>query len=349
MPVLAVLTSGGDAPGMNAAVVTAAKVGAAAGWTVLGVREGYEGLMAGDFTELRPGEVGRAWKDGGTFLGSARSAAFRTAEGRARAAEKLAGVDALIVVGGNGSLTGAHRLAVEHGVRVVGVPASIDHDIACTGAAIGVDTALNTIVEAADRVSDTARSHRRVFVMEVMGRECGYLAMAAAIAAAADAVAFREQGRSEDELVADLHAAVRRAFGGGRRRVLAIKAEGVAVPTARLVERLGERLAADGLSVDVRGIVLGHLVRGGAPSFRDRLVAGRLTHAAVRAAMDGAGDVMVGWEPPDPDGRETVDPKVRLFDLATVLERTRALLDGTHPVTRARVRMLQAVQGILPL
>lgn len=351
MPKLAVLTSGGDAPGMNTAVATVVKVATARGLEVLGVERGYEGLIAGRLRTLRPADVDGWWHRGGTELGSARSAGFRTAAGRAAAAGHLAGIDGLVVIGGNGSLAGAQLLATEHGVPLVGVPASIDHDIACTGAAIGVDTALNTIVEACDRISDTARSHRRVFIVEVMGRECGYLAMAGAIATAADAVIFREQGKTEDELVDGLRAVLRASFAPERHkgRVLILKAEGVDVPTARICARLEDHVAEDAPGVNVRYVVLGHTVRGGAPSFRDRLVAGRLAHAAVHALLDGQAGGMVGWTDGEPSGAPTRDPKVHITPLHTVLSETQRLLDGSHPTTRGRLRMLEAVQGVLPL
>ncbi len=351
MKSLAILTSGGDAPGMNTAVVSATKVATAAGWRVLGVRDGYEGLLDGRLTTLHPAEVDEHWHRGGTFLGSSRSDRFRTPEGRALAARRLSGVDALVVIGGNGSLAGAQALHAETGVKVVGLPASIDHDIACTGHAIGVDTALNTITEACDRISDTARSHRRVFIVEVMGRDCGYLAMASAIATMADAVVFREQGKSEDQLVGELRVIIQQAFSAarGKRRVLILKAEGVEVPTERLAARLKETLADDADGVSLRYSVLGHMVRGGPPSFRDRLIAGRLAHAAVRAVMDGHGGVMVGWKPDEAGGLATIDSRVQLFPLEVVLERTQDLLAGTHPSTKRRVRMLEAVQGALPL
>lgn len=351
MKTLAVLTSGGDAPGMNTAVATATKVAAAASWRVVGVENGYDGLIDKCFIELTPAGVDGVWHRGGTFLGSARCARFRTEAGRAQAAQNLAGVDALVVIGGNGSLAGAQALREQTGAPVVGVPASIDNDIACSSTAIGVDTALNTIVEACDRISDTARSHRRVFIVEVMGRECGYLAMSAAIAAAADAVLFREQGKDEDQLVGELREMLRRSFSAarGKRRVLIIKAEGVEVPTERLAARLQGHLAEDAPGVALRYIVLGHVVRGGNPSFRDRLVAGRLTHAAVHAALAGQFGVMAGWQPEHPGGAASVDPMVRLFPLEQVLDETRVLLDGDHPTTRRRVRMLAAVQGVLPL
>lgn len=351
MHTLALLTSGGDAPGMNTAIAAATKVATAAGWTVIGVERGYDGLIDGRFRPLTPHDVDDIWHRGGTFLGSARSMRFLTKEGRARAAHNLAGVEALVVIGGNGSLTGAHALSVETGIRTVGIPASIDNDLACTSTSIGVDSALNTIVEACDRINDTASSHRRMFIVEVMGRACGYLAMASAIGAAADAVLFREQGKSEDQLVAELRAVLQQGFAPARakRRILVIKAEGVEIPTERLVTRLREHLEEDAPGADIRYTILGHVVRGGNPSFRDRLVAGRLAFAAVHAAIDGASDQMVGWEAEEQGGADSVDPSIRLFALDHVLTETIALLSGDHPTTRRRIRMLEAVQGALPL
>jgi 6-phosphofructokinase 1 len=355
---LAILTSGGDSPGMNACVRAVTKVAAARGLRVLGVREGYEGLMDGRFRELTRGEGSQwsvdpevdacgAW--GGTVLGSARSARFVTPEGRKAAAAHMANVDGLIVVGGNGSLTGAHLLATELGIRIIGIPASIDNDIGCTGTAIGVDTALNTIVEACDRISDTARAHRRAFIVEVMGRQCGYLAMASAVAAGADAVLFREQGASEAELVERVARVIRGAFERGKRRVLILKAEGVELPCTRLVRALEESLLPTLPGAEIRGTVLGHLVRGGSPSFQDRMVAGRFGFAAVEALLAGATDQMVAWQSATPGGIGTVDTAVQRFSLETVLAETRALIDGTSPVTRRRLQLLQAVEGVLPL
>jgi 6-phosphofructokinase 1 len=358
MKTLAILTSGGDSPGMNACVRAVTKVAAARGLRVLGVREGYEGLIDGRFRELTSAEGSRwivdpevdacgAW--GGTVLGSARSARFVTPEGRKAAAGHMAHVDGLIVVGGNGSLTGAHLFATELGIRVIGIPASIDNDIGCTGTAIGVDTALNTIVEACDRISDTARAHRRAFVVEVMGRQCGYLAMASAVAAGADAVLFREQGASEPELVERVARVIRGAFERGKRRVLILKAEGVELPCTRLVHLLEENLLPTLPGAEIRGTVLGHLVRGGSPSFQDRMVAGRFGFAAVEALLAGATDQMVAWQSSTPGGITTVDTAVQRFSLDTVLTETRALIDGTSPVTRRRLQLLQAVEGVLPL
>ena len=347
---IGVLTSGGDAPGMNAAIHAVVKVARRAGVGVVGVEAGYEGLMAGRRRVLELDEVDPIAGWGGTILGSARSAEFRTPEGRARAAQGL-GLDGLIVIGGNGSLTGAHLLWKEQGVPVVGIPASIDNDIACSSTAIGVDTALNTIVSACDRISDTARAHRRVFVVEVMGRDCGYLAMASAIAAGADACLFRESGKDEEQVVSELSQVVLRGFSEERRkkRVLVIKAEGVAIPTSNIVRRLQDLVDRERPGVTVRATVLGHLVRGGSPSYQDRMVAGRLAVGAVGALLAGRSDVMCGWQPWEPDGEKTQDPSVQLFGLGTMLERTASLIDGTSEVTQRRVRMMEAHAGVLAI
>lgn len=343
---------------MNSVLRSVAKVCAAQGVHLLGVLDGYEGLIDGRFEPLTAAEapftpradLELAGGIGGTVLGSARSKRFLTGEGRAKALRALSGVDGLIVVGGNGSLTGAHALATEHGVRVIGIPASIDNDIGCTATALGVDTALNTIVEACDKVSDTARAHKRAFVVEVMGRQCGYLAMASAVAAGADGVLFREQDRTEGELVEALAQVIRRAYAvPNKRRVLIIKAEGVEVPCTKLVREVEERLEADRLGIGVRAVVLGHLVRGGRPSFQDRMVAGRFGMAAVMALLGGQTDQMVGWGGTSGGGAKTQDPMVRLFPLSRVLEETQAMIDGSSPVTRWRVEMLRQLEGVLPL
>ena len=354
------LTSGGDAPGMNTAIRAVTKLAAGQGVRVLGVENGYEGLMAGRFRELTcevggemalPPEIDDLSSSGGTFLGSARSKRFVTPEGRTEAARRLDGVDGLVVIGGNGSLAGAHALAQEHGVRVMGIPASIDNDIGCTGMAIGVDTALNTIIEACDRITDTARAHRRAFVVEVMGRDCGYLAMASAVAAGADAVLFREQERSEEEIVEVVEQAILRAFAPPRnkRRALVIKAEGVPMPCTKLVRILNERVSEALEGVEVRATVLGHVVRGGNPSYEDRRISGRLAFGAVDGLLSGAGDEMVAWQPVTEGGTATRDASVRRFPLAQVLEETAALLDGSSPITRRRMALIEKVEGILGL
>lgn len=354
MPTIAILTSGGDSPGMNTAVAAATKVALAAGCRVVGVRNGYDGLVDGDLLDLDADGVRDWWRRGGTALGSARSERFRTVEGRAQAAyvlRRLPELGGLLVIGGNGSLTGAKLLGEEHDIGVLGLPASIDNDLACTSLALGVDTALNTIVEACDRIGDTARSHRRVFLVEVMGRHSGFLAMGAGIAAAADAVLVPERRQVREQLLGELGALVTRAFTreNPRSHMLIIKAEGVAVPSPELVEDLERRLSKVAPGVGVRATVLGHMVRGGAPSRLDRLIASRLAHVAVRELLAGVRGEMVGWDAREPDGTRTVDPRVKRYPFSRVLDETDRLLSGTHPSTRARLRLLDAVAGVLAL
>jgi 6-phosphofructokinase 1 len=358
---IVVLTSGGDSPGMNAALRAVSKLGAAQGVQVFGSLEGYDGLIDGHFRELTKLqsdgslsvdiEVDAAGGQGGTLIGSARSARFREVAGRTKAAEALSqlGAEGLVVIGGNGSLTGAHALATESHFKVMGIPGSIDNDIGCTATSLGVDSALNTIVEACDRISDTARAHRRAFVVEVMGRDCGYLAMASAIAMAADAVLIRESGKTEDELVDDIRQVIRTGFARGKRRILIIKAEGVTAPATRLVRLTEERMKSEMPTLEIRATVLGHVVRGGNPSYQDRAVAGRLGFAAVNSLLQGASDEMVGWLPPVTGGIPTVDSSVQRFSLTRVLEETRALIDGTSPVTKRRVALMTAASGVLSL
>jgi 6-phosphofructokinase 1 len=350
---IAILTSGGDAPGMNAAIRSLAQVGAARGHDIFGVRDGYMGLMDGAFERLRVRDVDGISRFGGTILGSARSEEFREAAGRARACTQLqqAGIDGLVVVGGNGSLTGAHLLAAESSCRIVGIPASIDNDIGHTATAIGVDTAVNTIVEACDRISDTASSHRRAFLVEVMGRESGFLAMRAGIAAEADAIVYSERGRGEDEIIAHLRQILRRSFAPerGKRRVLIIKAEGVRIPVAKLVARLREHLADDAPGVTLRETVLGHLVRGGRPSQADRVVAQRLAFAAALALEEGHNDVMLGWDVLPEYGEATADPRIRRVALEEVIAETERMRDGTSNLTQVRVNLLNQVEPLLSL
>jgi 6-phosphofructokinase 1 len=256
-----------------------------------------------------------------------------------------------LVIGGNGSLTGAHRLASSLRIPVVGVPASIDNDLGHTALSIGVDTAVNTIVDACDRISDTATAHRRVFVVEVMGRGCGFLAMRAGVAADADAILVPERDRDPDAVIARCVDVVRRSFrpGRGKQRVLIVKAEGVPVPTLALVEALQAMLDAEVPGVDVRETVLGHVVRGGNPSALDRLLAQRLAFAALQALEEGVTDVMAAWEAEGDVGRPTGDPSVRWVPLAEVLAETERLLDGTSPVARGRVALIAMAESLLAL
>lgn len=358
---IAVLTSGGDSPGMNAALRGVAKLAAAQGVRVFGALEGYDGLIDGQFRELTrllsdgkvsvDLEVDTAGGQGGTLIGSARSMRFREAEGRRQGLAQLQklGAEGLIVIGGNGSLTGAHTFARETGFKVMGIPGSIDNDIGCTSTALGVDSALNAIIQACDRISDTARAHRRAFVVEVMGRDSGYLAMASAIAMAADAALIRESGKTEDQLIDDIRQVIRVGFQRGKRRILIIKAEGVTAPCTRLVRMTEERMREEMPTLEIRATVLGHVVRGGNPTFQDRMVGGRLGFAALAALLDGATDEMVAWIAKVPGGVPTNDFSVERFKLEHVLDETSALLDGSSDVSRRRLALMTAASGVLAL
>lgn len=358
---IGVLTSGGDAPGMNTALRAVTLVAAQRGVEVIGIERGYQGLIEGAMRPLTrrtpagalvpTAEMDGAGHLGGSILGSARCKAFYQREGREQVRGALAALDGVVVIGGNGSLTGARALVEEQGAKILGIPASIDNDVGCTAAAIGVDTALNTIVEACDRISDTARAHHRAFVVEVMGRDSGYLCMASAIAAGAEAALFREEGRSEEELVKVVADTIARGFSPerGKQRVLVMKAEGVEVPCTKLVRLAQERLEPTLPGVEIRAVVLGHLVRGGNPSFLDRMIASRFALAAVSGLLEGRTGEMAAWQTPLRGGHATVDRSVTLWPLAKVLEETAALLRGDSPVTRARLQLMQAAAGVLAL
>ncbi|HVY47070.1 MAG TPA: 6-phosphofructokinase [Minicystis sp.] len=348
---LALLTSGGDSPGMNAALRAAAKVGGALGFEVVGVEDGYVGLLDGRIRPVDVRALDEAARRGGTVLGSARSKVFPTPEGQKRARERLADhrIAGLVVIGGNGSLTGAHALR-DADVAVVGVPASIDNDLGCTSMAIGVDTAMNTIVEACDRICDTASAHRRTFLVEVMGRDSGYLAMTSAIASGADAVLVRETGKSDEAIVDQVVRAMQNAYraGSAKRRVLVVKAEGVKVDTQKLKDAVDARIAAVLPDVDTRVTVLGHVVRGGAPTAFDRLLAARLANAAVRALADGARDVMAGWTGPGMARPPCAhDPYVVLTPLEEVLRETERLMTGASDVAAWRRKIFAEIEPIL--
>lgn len=365
---VAILTSGGDAPGMNAAIRATTLIGHAAGVEVLGIERGYKGLLDNAISPLTPAEVSGVLREGGTLLGSARCKEFhhRETRDRARAVLGTHGIEGLIVVGGNGSLTGALHLTDpqelgEQPLAVIGVPASIDNDLAFTGMSIGVDTAMNTIVEACDKIADTATAHDRTFLIEVMGRDCGYLAMTSAIAAGADLSLFPEAGRSEeaivDSIVDTMMAARRRGRRG--RRVLVIKAEGVAIPIERLKSMVDARLrerepGADHAAIETRVTVLGHVVRGGRPSAFDRLLGSRLANAALRALLAGETRKMAAWMPPvdmDPAiaRRSSADPYCWLVELPAVLAETERLLRGKSPLARWRAAAFDDIDAAIKL
>ena len=366
---IAILTSGGDAPGMNAAVRAAVLIGRALGADVLGIERGYKGMLEDAFVDLAPQDVQGILREGGTMLGSARCKEFhdRAVRDRARAVLAKREIDGLIVIGGNGSLTGAQHLADPKEIgsgrplKFIGIPASIDNDLGLTGLSIGVDTAMNTIVEACDKIADTATAHDRTFIIEVMGRDCGYLAMTSAIAVGADLALFPESGKPESAIVDQIVQTVLTVRKRSRksRRVIVIKAEGVNVPTERLKQQVDAKLhelAPDASPTDIetRVTVLGHVVRGGRPSAFDRLMGSRLGNVAVRALIDGATHKMAAWMPPHELPEEVgkpspYDPKCWLVDLQAVLAETDNLLAGRSPLTRWRAGAFDEIEDALLL
>jgi 6-phosphofructokinase 1 len=286
---IGVLTSGGDAPGMNAAIRAAVRAGIADGAEVFGVRHGYAGLISGEFIPLTLREVGGIIQQGGTVLGSARSDEFRTEAGRRRALDNLAnaGIEGLIVIGGNGSQTGAYTLN-QMGFPVVGVASTIDNDLLGCDITIGCNTATNIALEAIDRLKVTASSHRRAFLVEVMGRDCGYLAIMAAIAGGAEAVVVPEVETTPAALARKLA----ESYGRGKTNGIIVVAEGAKCSTEELLAYFKER--EDALGYEIRATILGHVQRGGAPDAFDRVLASRTGAAAADALIDGANGVLVG-------------------------------------------------------
>jgi 6-phosphofructokinase 1 len=367
---IAVLTSGGDAPGMNAAIRAVTLIGRAAGVDILGVERGYKGMLEDAFVPLMPGDVAGILREGGTILGSARCKEFHQREVRDRAREIVARreIDGLIVIGGNGSLTGALHLANPDEIgdgrplKVIGIPASIDNDLAFTGLSIGVDTAMNTIVEACDKIADTATAHDRTFIIEVMGRDCGYLAMTSAIAVGADLALFPEAHKTEEKIIDQIVGtvlAVRKRQEKRARRVLIIKAEGVHVPVERMKQLVDAKLRevspnAEPSTIETRVTVLGHVVRGGRPSALDRLIGSRLANVAVRALIGGHSHKMAAWMsqmeiPPSAGGRSPFDPHVWLVDLQAVLAETENLIAGKSPLARWRAGAFEEIEDALLL
>ena len=283
---IAVLTSGGDAPGMNAALRAVVRVGVSSGLEVIGVRQGYTGLIEGKVQPLGPRDVASIIHVGGTMLGSARCAEFRTPEGRKRALQVLEqnAVEGLVVIGGNGSLSGAHLLS-QAGFPVVGVASTIDNDLNGADITIGVDTALNTALEAIDRLKTTATSHQRAFVVEVMGRSHGYLALMVGIAGGADVVVIPEFESDPDAVAATL----RDAYARGKRHAMVVVAEGAkwnATALANYVTNHRERIG-----FELRATILGHVQCGGGPGAFDRLLASRTAAEAVDLLVAGKSGV----------------------------------------------------------
>ena len=286
---IALLTSGGDAPGMNAAIRGVVRSADARGLEVLGVKDGYRGLHRGWYEQITPREVSGILHLGGTILGTARSGTFRTEEGRQNAVTHMEehGIDGLIVIGGDGSLRGADLLAQEGGIAVVGLPGTIDNDLAGTDFTIGFDTAVNTAVEAIDRIRDTASSHQRLFFIEVMGRQAGWIALYAGLAGGATAAIVPEGHRD----VEALHDRVRASFEMGKRFCLVVVAEGNGGARAIASQVFPDEGDVD---LDHRVTSLGHMQRGGSPTMRDRVLGARLGDAAVDALLQGQNRIMVG-------------------------------------------------------
>lgn len=288
---IGLLTSGGDAPGMNAAIRAVTRAAIYNGWKVKGIYRGYEGLIHNDITELSTESVSSTIQRGGTILKTARSKEFMTKEGRSRAYEnmKANGIDALIVIGGNGSLAGAQTFAQEFDVPCIGLPGTIDNDLFGTDSTIGYDTALNTILDCVDKIRDTATSHNRIFFIEVMGRDAGFLAQNSAIAAGAEAAIIPEDKTNVDQLAAFIERGIRKSKNSSIVIVSESQKDG-----SGGAMYYADRVKNEYPDFDVRVSILGHLQRGGIPTAYDRILASRLGVAAIEALKDGQRNVMVG-------------------------------------------------------
>jgi 6-phosphofructokinase 1 len=288
---IAVLTSGGDAPGMNVAIRAVVRTGLDKGWEVFGVRYGYTGLISDNMAPLGARDVGGIIHRGGTMLQSSRCPEFTTEEGRLKALRVLNqhDIEALVVIGGNGSQAGAHALS-QMGYPVIGVASTIDNDLYGSEISIGVDTALNIALEAIDRLKVTASSHQRAFLVEVMGRDCGYLALMAGIAGGAETVLIPEVETDPETVAEDL----RHAYLRGKTHALVVVAEGARYNASRLAHFFDEHY--ERLGFEMRVTVLGHTQRGGVPSAFDRLLSTRLAAAAIEYLAKGKHGILVGLE-----------------------------------------------------
>ncbi|WP_379969630.1 6-phosphofructokinase [Epilithonimonas sp. UC225_85] len=288
---IAVLTSGGDAPGMNAALRAVVRTANYYNIDCYGIREGYNGLIAGDVTKMGPRSVKNIINQGGTILKSARSKEFMTPEGRKKAYDQCVklGIDALVCIGGDGSFTGAKVFNEEFGVKVIGVPGTIDNDIFGTDKTIGYDTALNTAMDAIDKIRDTATSHNRVFFVEVMGRDAGFIALNSGIATGALDILIPERKDSLE----DLFNTFRTAEKVGKSSSIVVVAEGEELAS---IYDLAKATKDEFPNYDIRVTILGHIQRGGSPSCADRVLASNLGYGAVVGLMEGKNKVMVGMQ-----------------------------------------------------
>lgn len=314
---IGVFTSGGDAPGMNAAIRAVVRASIYYKKEVYGIMRGYEGMIEGDIVKLGARSVGNIIQRGGTILKSARSQLFRTPEGRKQAFEQLKkhDIDALVAIGGDGTFTGLHLLHQEFNLPVVCIPGTIDNDIAGTDYTIGYDTATNTAVEAIDKIRDTALSHNRLFFVEVMGRHSGYIAINSGIAGGAGAIIIPEDGMSFE----DLYAILKPGQETAKKSNVVVVAEGSKIGGAlELARKVAERSSY----FDIKVTILGHLQRGGAPTYFDRVLASKLGVAAVEGLLKGKTDVMVGIQ----KGEITYTP----FDV---------FASGTHAINEDDLRI----------
>lgn len=286
---IGILTSGGDAPGMNACIRAITRTAIYNGLKVMGIYRGYEGLIHGEIKELTSESVSNIIQRGGTFLKTARSQEFMTPEGRKTAHDNLTkyGIDALMVIGGNGSLAGAQDFAREYDIPVIGLPGTIDNDLYGTDSTIGYDTALNTIVECVDKIRDTATSHDRIFFVEVMGRDAGFLAQNSAIASGAEAAIIPEDETDIDQL----EQFISRGFRKSKNSSIVIVSES---PKDGGALHYAERVRKEHPQYDVRVTILGHLQRGGTPSAVDRILASRMGYASIEALKEGQRNIMIG-------------------------------------------------------
>lgn len=286
---IGVLTSGGDAPGMNAAIRAVTRAAIYNGLRVVGIKRGYYGLVYNEMEEFYSKSVSNIIQQGGTILKTARCKEFTTAEGRKQAFDNMraAEIDALVVIGGDGSLSGARIFAEEYDIPIVGLPGTIDNDLGGTDSTIGYDTALNTIVEAVDKIRDTATSHERLFLVEVMGHMAGYLALNGAIASGAEAAIVPEMETEIDQL-ADL---VSRGFRKSKSSAIVLVAEN---PVTGGALGLKQRIKEEFPEYDARVTILGHLQRGGSPTAADRILASRMGAQAITALLEGQRNIMIG-------------------------------------------------------
>ncbi len=286
---IGVLTSGGDAPGMNAAIRAVVRAGFYYNLEMYGIYRGYEGMINDEIKRLESKNIAHILERGGTFLKSARSAEFRTPEGRQKAYNNLKKheIDALVVIGGDGSLTGAHLFYQEFGIPAIGLPGTIDNDLSGTDSTIGFDTACNTAIQAIDKIRDTATSHDRLFFVEVMGRDAGFIAINAGIGSAAAATLIPEKKMPIEKLVDRLKA---RKKAMKQSNIVIVAEGGKSGGAAEIADKIKKQLP----SYDIKVTILGHLQRGGSPSSFDRVLASKLGVAAVEGLMQGKYDVMAG-------------------------------------------------------